>query len=271
LVDDGQALSACMADSPDLLICEWLPGEEFTVDCFTDRRGRLLFVGPRSRDRVRMGISFAARTAPLTDEISTIAHRINERLAFRGLWFFQLKGAACGRLKLLEVSTRLAGTMAVYRQLGVNFSLLSAFDALDQDVSVLSNELPLAVDRCLMSRYRIDYAYDTVFIDYDDTIVHEGRVNELVMRFLYQCANRGVRLVLVTRHPGDLGAHMNAHRIASELFDEIRHLQPGELKSAHVRGPRAVFIDNHFPERVDVKRNCGVPVFDVDAVEGLLR
>ncbi len=104
-----------------------------------------------------------------------------------------------------------------------------------------------------------------------DTIVHEGQVNELVMRFLYQCANRGVRLVLVTRHVGDLGAHMRAHRIAAELFDEIKHLQPGELKSAHVTGTRAVFIDNHFPKRLDVQRTHGVPVFDVDAVEGLLR
>jgi hypothetical protein len=270
IIRDSQALAASTAGDPDLLICEWLPGEEFTVDCFTDRRGQLQFAGPRSRDRVRMGISFASRTTPLTDEISAVAHRINDRLAFRGLWFFQLKRAADGRLKLLEISTRLAGTMSVYRQLGVNFALLSAFDALDQDVSILVNDLPLAVDRCLLSRYRIDHAYDTVFIDYDDTIVHEGQVNELVMRFLYQCANRGVRLVLVTRHAGDLGAHMRAHRIAAELFDEIRHLRPGDLKSAHVRGPGAVFIDNHFPERLDVKRNCGIPVFDVDAVEGLL-
>lgn len=271
LVEDERALSAATAGNPDLLICEWLPGEEFTVDCFTDRHGELLFAGPRSRDRVRMGISFASRTAPLTDEISSIAHRINDRLAFRGLWFFQLKRAVDGRLKLLEVSTRLAGTMSVYRQLGVNFALLSAFDALDRDVSILINELPLMVDRCLLSRYRIDYAYDTVFIDYDDTIVHEGKVNELVMRFLFQCANRGVRRVLVTRHAGDLPAHMRAHGIAPELFNEIRHLKAGEPKSGHVSGPGAVFIDNHFPERLDVRRNCGIPVFDVDAVEALLR
>jgi hypothetical protein len=269
-VDSVEGLAAVTAGDPDLLICEWLPGEEYTIDCFTDRRGQLLFVGPRSRGRVRMGISLASHTVPLTEEISAIARRINERLKFRGLWFFQLKRASDGRLKLLEVSTRLAGAMSLYRQLGVNFSLLSAFDALDQDVSVLVNDLPVAVDRCLLARYRIDYAYDTVFIDYDDTIVHQGQVNTLVMRFLYQCANRGVRLVLVTRHAGDLLAHMRAHRIAAELFDDIRHLQPGELKSAHVRGPRAVFIDNHFPERIDVKTRCDVPAFDVDAVEGLL-
>ena len=114
------------------------------------------------------------------------------------------------------------------------------------------------------------YEYDTAFLDYDDTIVHEGQVNDLVLRFLYQCANRGVRMVLITRHAGDLAAHMKAHRIAPELFDEILHIPQDAKKSAYVKGPRAVFIDNHFPERLDVKVNCGVPVFDVDAVECLL-
>lgn len=271
LVEDRETLDTVMASSQDLIACEWLPGDEYTVDCFSDRHGALLFVGPRSRDRVRMGISFASRTAPLTDEIASIARRINARLGFRGLWFFQLKRARSGRLKLLEISTRLAGTMSLYRQAGVNFSLLSAFDALDQDVSILHNDLPVEVDRCLLSRYRIAHDFDVAYVDYDDTIVHQGRVNDLMMRFLYQCANRGVRLVLITRHAGDLNAHMHAHRIAPELFDEIHHIPPGVPKSTYVRGPHAIFIDNHFPERLEVKKACGVPVFDVDAVEALLR
>ena len=58
-----------------VLIFENLPGEEYTVDCFTDRHGDLLFAGPRSRDRVRMGISFASRTWPLSDEIAGIIQK----------------------------------------------------------------------------------------------------------------------------------------------------------------------------------------------------
>jgi hypothetical protein len=33
-----------------------------------------------------------------------------------------------------------------------------------------------------------------------------------------------------------------------------------------VRAP-AIFIDNHFPERLDVSRRHGIPVFDVDAMD----
>ena len=59
-------------------------------------------------------------------------------------------------------------------------------------------------------------------------------------------------------------------RIAASLFDEIVHLQPGASKADYVTN-RAIFIDNHFPERLEVARRKGVPVFDVDAVEFLLR
>ncbi len=268
LVNDAAELAARPGD---LVICEYLPGEEYTVDCFTDRHGALRFAGPRSRDRVRAGISVASRSRDLTPDIAGIAETINAALGFRGLWFFQLKRATDGTFKLLEVSSRAAGTMALYRQLGVNFPLLSAFDALGQDITILPNPIGIELDRCLHNRYRIDHAFDTVYIDYDDTIVGEGIVNDLVLRFLYQCANRGVHLVLITRHDGDLLAHMRQHKIAPELFDEIMHIEATAKKSTFITRRDAVFVDNHFPERQDVASRCGIPVFDVDAVECLIR
>src|SRR5690606_1059282 len=36
---------------PDSLILEFLPGKEYTVDCFTDRHGKLLYYGARERRR----------------------------------------------------------------------------------------------------------------------------------------------------------------------------------------------------------------------------
>ena len=40
-----------------LLVLEYLPGKEYTVDCFTDRNGTLLFVAGRERRRIYSGIS----------------------------------------------------------------------------------------------------------------------------------------------------------------------------------------------------------------------
>lgn len=41
----------------NMLVVEFLPGEEFTVDCFTDQTGKLLYSGARKRNRISNGIS----------------------------------------------------------------------------------------------------------------------------------------------------------------------------------------------------------------------
>ncbi|MEA5053878.1 MAG: ATP-grasp domain-containing protein, partial [Propionicimonas sp.] len=105
---DATELSHRLAADPDLIAVELLPGREFTVDCFTDRHRNLLFVGPRVRNRIRNGISVNSATVELTTEIQQIAEAINRTLVLRGQWFFQVKEAADGRLKLLEVAPRVA-------------------------------------------------------------------------------------------------------------------------------------------------------------------
>src|SRR6476661_4287475 len=55
--------------SNDFLVVEYLPGEELTVDCFTDRHGVLRFVGPRKRNRVSNGISVNSYTVELEPEV----------------------------------------------------------------------------------------------------------------------------------------------------------------------------------------------------------
>ena len=47
LVNDMEQLTSCVSKQNDFVICEYLPGEEISVDCFTDRHGILRFIGPR--------------------------------------------------------------------------------------------------------------------------------------------------------------------------------------------------------------------------------
>ena len=83
------------------LISEYLPGEELTVDCFTNKDGKLLFIGPRTRERITSGVSFKSKTQEVTKEIEEIANSINQKLKFRGLWFFQLKKDKNNMYKLM--------------------------------------------------------------------------------------------------------------------------------------------------------------------------
>lgn len=268
--DDLAALQRLWHNTTDPVICEYLPGEELTIDCFTDRHGRLLFIGPRTRDVVKMGIAFVSRTVAVDADMQRIAAALNATIRPRGLWFFQVKRSQEGHLKLLEASCRAASGMSVYRQLGVNLPLLAAYDAIGMDVSILKNDLPLTMRRRLHSSYTIPHTFDAVYVDYDDTLIVDGKVNAQLMQFLYTCKNQGKHLFLLTRHPGDLLLDMQKFCIPEQIFTEIHHLRTAEKKSEFIQKKSAIFIDNLFTERADVLNTAGIPVFDVDAVEGLL-
>jgi predicted ATP-grasp superfamily ATP-dependent carboligase len=270
LCETQEKLEAFISSNEDLIICEYLSGKEFTVDCFTNYKGELLFAGPRLRNRIQMGIAFNSTTHALTQEIEEIAKIINNRIRFNGLWYFQLKEDAIGKLKLLEVSARVAGTMVVYRMTGVNFGLLSVYNALGKDVSILKNNFNVELDRCLHNRYLIDIDFDTVYIDYDDTIIINEKVNDVAMQFIYQMLNKNKKIVLLTKHAGDLNSHLAKYRIAPSLFDDIYQLKETENKTDYIVDSKAIFIDNAFAEREAILKNKGIPVFDVDAIECLI-
>ncbi len=252
------------------VVCEYLPGEEYTVDCFTDHHSVLRTIMPRSRQRIMAGISVAARDEPLTAEISRIAEHINSRLAFNGLWWFQIKKAADGRFKLLEISTRCAGTMCMARAMGVNLPLLSVYNAMGYDVSVRPNTYHVTMDRTLISRYKLDYDYNTVYFDFDDTLTMRGKVHLPAIRYLYQCRNQNKRVILLTRHENDIFTTLRQFCISPELFEKIISIGQSEKKADYIRPEKAIFIDNAHSERASVAERFGIPVFDVDGIEILL-
>ncbi len=266
LVADRVQAEAALTHMEQPLICEYLPGEELTVDCFSDWRGQLLHVGARSRGRVLGGIAMRSQRRTVEEAIRHIADRINERLTLRGPWFFQVKRDVEGCWKLLEISCRLSSSSVAQRVAGINLPLMAVQDFMRRDLKVLDDARITLIERRLTSVAVLDYAFDTAYLDFDDTLICDGRANPQAMRFVYRLLEMGKRLVLVTRHEGEVRATLAGARIAAELFDEIIHLRFGEPKSSAIQGA-AIFIDNHFPERLEVSRNCGIPVFDVDALE----
>ena len=254
----------------EYLITEFLPGKEYTVDCFTDKEMNLRYVSPRIRNRIMAGISVAGETVNLTAEIENIAREINRALHFEGLWYFQLREDISGKLKLLEISVRCAGSMCLTRAKGINLPLLTIYTAMGQDVVLFDNGKNVAMDRALYSRYNLDIEYEDVYIDFDDTITLRNQVNPLAMFFLYQCRNKGKKVFLLTRHIDDIYNSCKKYAISEDLFSEIIHIKDNTKKSAYIKSKKSIFIDNMFKERLDVKESCGIPVFDADGFEFLL-
>lgn len=268
-IDDMEKLTEALSDGVEYAICEYLPGEEFTVDCFTDRHGKLRIASPRTRSRIRAGISVRSRKLECSEEIEKIAEDINARFSFNGAWFFQLKENAHGEYRLMEIAPRIAGTMSVTRNLGVNMPMLTLFNMWGYDVDIINNGSALLLDRAFISRFDTDVRYDSVYVDFDDTIVVKGRVNGMLMMYLYQARDKGKKIFLLTKHAEDIGASMEKYAISPRLFDEIIHIPQDGDKAEYV-APNSVFIDDSFAERRRVSEKCGAAVFDLDMVESLL-
>lgn len=253
-----------------MVFCEYLPGDECTVDCLTDAEGRLIVVKSRERKRIRNGISVRATISSDDSFIREIAESLNEKLVFKGAWFFQLKKDKNNKYKLLEVSPRIPGTMGLTRNLGINFPMITLFIFWGYKVGVIDNGYDISVDRALISAYQIGIDYKHVYLDYDDTLIVKGKVNELLMYFLYQCRNNNKKIHLLTKHIGDIHEELKKFGISEELFEDIIVLSDDKQKPDYINKELSIFIDDSFAERKRVRDICNIPVFDIDMVESLI-
>lgn len=267
-VDTIELLRAELANNKELIITEFLPGKEYTVDCFTDHTGSLLYAVGRERQRVANGISVRS-TRKHDERFKKIAHKINEALQFKGAWFFQLKANDKGELILLEIAPRIAGTMGLSRAHGVNLPLLSLFTTLDMPVMISDNDYEITIDRALSNRYHHNIRYEHVYIDFDDVVLCDDMINVQVMAFVFQCRNQNKKLHLLTRHAKDINQTLEERKLAA-LFDEVIWVQDGSPKSQYINEKPAIFIDDSYAERNEVHSALQIPVFDLHMIETLM-
>ena len=139
------------------------------------------------------------------------------------------------------------------------------------DVEVHPNNYQVQVDRTLISRYKINHDYETIYIDLDDTIIINGEINLNIIRFIYQCFNKKKKIILLTKHDDEnVYETLNKYNISDKLFHEIIQIPNESRKSEFIENKNAIFIDNSFIERKEVYEKHKIPVFDVDGIEILL-
>lgn len=117
---------------PELLISEYLPGKEYTIDCFRGKNG---FVSiSRERKEIRSGISFDNKVLYnryFRDFCGKLAEKLNLLYCFG----FQFKENREGIPCLLECNPRVQGTMVVSMFAGFNVIYNSVLEALGEDVN----------------------------------------------------------------------------------------------------------------------------------------
>lgn len=271
-IGNREELVQCLASRKEpQVLCEYLEGEEYTIDCFTDRFHRLRYAAFRTRSRVRNGISVHSELLPMPEEVLQIAETINQRLPLRGVWFFQVKKDRQGTYKLLEAAVRVAGTMCVERAAGVNLPLLTVFDALGYDIKINQQFQTISVDRALYNCYSFPKSFDSVYVDFDDTLIVRGRVNPMLMAFLYQSVDEGLPITLVTKHRTDIYRSLKEYRISADIFREIISVDPEKEKTDFFTPSKdALYLDDSFSERQKVQERYQIVALGVDAIEALI-
>ena len=268
-INNIEELKNAYNENKSIVISEYLPGKEYTVDCFTNNKGELLFAKGRTRSRIMNGISVNSKPVE-NPEFYNIAKKINANIRFNGVWFFQVKERANGDLVLMEFAPRIAGTMGLYRGLGINFILLSLYDAMGIDVKIINNTFDIEIDRALFAVYNLNIEYEYVYIDFDDTILTNDKLNTDVIKFIYQCQNENKKIILITKHSNNILETLKKYHICKDLFYEINVLEKEQKKCDFIKFSNSIFIDDSYSERENISRVSKIPVFSVDAVETLI-
>ena len=273
-ITNAEDLKAHLEQFPSCILSEFLPGKEYTVDCFTSSSGEMLFAAARERCRIMNGIS--VNTKPVTEnteEFVEFAKKINSAIKFNGAWFYQVKRDANGELTLMEIASRFGGSSSLFRAQGINFALMSLFNAFGIPVSILRNTYDVEMDRALDNKYKLGLKYSEVFVDFDDCIYLEKQfVNDALMAYLYRCVNKGIKVTMLSRHDdvklGKLDDLLDKLRIR-QVFDRIIHLDPSQKKIDYIDNTDSIFIDDSFAERKAIADKFHIPVFNLDMVEAL--
>ena len=122
-VDSASEL-ADLDRAPGLLVQEFLPGAEFSIDVLADADGHVIASVPRLRARVDSGVSVGGRT--LHDaELESFGRAVAEATGITYVANVQCKRDAAGRPALLEVNPRIPGTLALTIASGVDMPRLA--------------------------------------------------------------------------------------------------------------------------------------------------
>lgn len=256
------------AKKPEMIICEYLPGEEVTVDCFTNKNHKLLFCNPRVADRMLAGIDVHSRRIELTDEIKYIAESLNKEIEFRGFWFFQIKKDINGKFKLLEISTRLPGAFSLSRCLDVNLPLMALKDFDGQDVELTFNDISIEADKQFLGKYSLGIEYSSVYIDFETCLKNGEKTNVFLMLYLYQCLNKKIEVNLVGQEKNETIKYLEEKKISKNIFKNIIEIDRNSIK--HVLKKESIFLSNDDnlknSLRKEIKENC----FSNNIIESLI-
>jgi carbamoyl-phosphate synthase large subunit len=126
------------SDFPELLITEFLPGSEYTVDAFAGEKVSVAI--PRLRKEIVNGISFRT-SLEYREDITNYSLKLAKYLGLRYAFGFQFKLDSNNAPRILECNPRVQGTMVASVFSGVNVIWMSVKEALGYPIRSVPKKL----------------------------------------------------------------------------------------------------------------------------------
>ena len=117
--------------STPLLIMEYLPGSEVSIDVFRDNNNFISI--PRVRNKIRSGISFS-NSAIQDAQLIEYSQKIADKLDLKFCFGFQFKYDVNNVPKILECNPRVQGTMVFSTIMGANLIYSSIKSCLEEEI-----------------------------------------------------------------------------------------------------------------------------------------
>jgi len=129
---------AALDRSPALIVQDFLPGEEYSVDVLADTNGHVIASVPRIRARVDSGVSVGGRTVH-DPEVEYFGRAVAQATGVTFVANVQCKRDRDGSPALLEVNPRIPGTLGLTIASGVDMPRLALH-------ALLGGQLPAHLD-----------------------------------------------------------------------------------------------------------------------------
>ena len=121
---------------PEMMVMEALPGEEFSIDLVADH-GKILYMAARQSNSITASIPMEA-TLFHDEQGYQIAREVIEKLQLDGNADLDFKYDKNGKPVLMEINPRLAATMKIFKEGGMNLPYLRVKQLLGEDLPACS-------------------------------------------------------------------------------------------------------------------------------------
>ena len=157
------------------------------------------------------------------------------------------------------------------RSVGINVPLILVQNMLGRNIvtNYFVDKEKIFYDE-LNNSISIDYSTSRIYIDLDETLIwsHVNMPIIEMVNFLNNLYHNKFLITLVTRHKKSIPKTLRSVSIDINIFDDIIFILSSQAKSQFIEND-GIFIDNEFPERLDVRTKKNITVLDLDQIDFL--